>query len=52
MFDLVEMARADRALNALSAGHWKSAKPAEAPARPQGDISKCPHLANAQDRAA
>jgi len=52
MFDLVEMAKADRALNALSAGQRKSTKPAEAPARPQGDISKCPHLANAQDRAA
>ncbi len=47
MFDLVEMAQADRALNALSAGQWKSAKPAEAPARPQGDISKCPHFADA-----
>ena len=49
---LLKWPQADRALNALSAGHWKSAKPAEAPARPQGDISKCPHFADAQDRAA
>jgi len=52
MFDLSEMAEADRALNALSTGDLKSVKPAPAPVRPQGDISRCPHFANAQDRAA
>ena len=52
MFDLVDMAAADRALNALSNGQWKSEKPAPAPARPQADISKCPHFAEVEDRAA
>ncbi len=52
MFDLIDMAEADRALNALTTGQWKSEKPAPAPSRPQGDVSGCPHFANAQGRAA
>jgi len=52
MFDLTDMAEADRALSALSTGDPKSVKPTPAPTRPQGDISRCPHFANAEDRAA
>lgn len=42
MFDLIELDQADRALNALASGQWKSAKPAPAPARSQSDIARCP----------
>jgi hypothetical protein len=52
MFDLADMAEADRALDALSSGRRTSEKPAPAPERPEGDISRCPHLAAARDRAA
>jgi hypothetical protein len=52
MFDLVDMAEADRALDALATTQWKSEKPAPEPVRPQGDNSKCPHFAGLQDRAA